>query len=129
MAQQGKEYKPNDQDRIFVEQAIKAGATINKIAECLRMSDDTLRKYYKYEIAVARQNLVNKAVGVIDDSLTDGSLDAAKYVLSRVAGWTEKQSVDHTTNGKDMPPAIDLGKAPPELLEWVVAQNDATDKE
>ena len=106
MAQQGKEYKPNEQDRTFVEQAIKAGATINKIAECLRMSDDTLRKYYKYEIAVARQNLVNKAVGVLDDSLTDGSLDAAKYVLSRVAGWTERQSVDHTTNGKDMPAVV-----------------------
>ena len=106
MAQQGKEYKPNEQDRTFVEQAIKAGATINKIAECLRMSDDTLRKYYKYEIAVGRQNLVNKAVGVLDDSLTDGSLDAAKYVLSRVAGWTERQAVDHTTNGKDMPGAI-----------------------
>ena len=111
MAQQGKEYKPNDQDRTFVEQAIKAGATINKIAECLRMSDDTLRKYYKYEIAVGRQNLVNKAVGVLDDSLTDGSLDAAKYVLSRVAGWTERQAVDHTTNGKDMPQQITIQAA------------------
>ena len=111
MGQQGKEYKPNDRDRQFVERAIMAGATINKIAECLRMSDDTLRKYYKYEIAVARQNLVNKAVGVVDDSLTDGSLDAAKYVLSRVAGWTERQSVDHTTNGKDIPGTIILRAA------------------
>ena len=79
MARQGKTYEPNEQDRLFVEQAIKAGATINKIAECLRMSDDTLRKYYKYEIAVARQNLVNKAVGVLDDSLTDGSLGRLSY--------------------------------------------------
>ena len=117
MARQGKEYKPSEQDRQFVERAIMAGATINKIAECLRMSDDTLRKYYKYEIAVARQNLVNKAVGVVDDSLTDGSLDAAKYVLSRVAGWTERQAVDHTTNGKDMPASgVDLSRLTDEEL-------------
>jgi len=37
----------------------------------------------------ARERLKGDAVRVLMDSLTDGSLDAAKYVLSRVAGWVE----------------------------------------
>jgi phage terminase small subunit len=40
-----------------------------------------------------------------------------------------RTKVDHTTNGKDLPPAIDLSSAPPELLEWIVAQNDAAKSE
>lgn len=43
--------------------------------------------------------------------------------------WRDKREIDHTTNGKDMPGAIDLSKAPPELLEWIVAQADASKPE
>ena len=101
---QGKLYKPSDADRLFVERSVMAGTQINTIAECLNITDDTLRKHFRYEITTARERLKGDAVRVLMDSLTDGSLDAAKYVLSRVAGWTERQAVDHTTNGKDMPP-------------------------
>lgn len=96
---QGKTYKPNDADRGFVDRAVKAGTSINIIADCLNISDDTLRKYYRYEIVTAREVLKGEAVRVLTESLTDNSLDAAKYVLSRIAGWTEKQSLEHT--GKD----------------------------
>jgi DNA-binding transcriptional MerR regulator len=101
---QGKAYKPNDADRLFVERAVKAGTKIETIAECLNLCDDTLRKHYRYEITVARHQLINKAVGVLDDSLTDGSLDAAKYVLGRVAGWSEKGVIDHTSSDGTMTP-------------------------
>lgn len=94
MASQGKLYKPTEADRLFVERAVMAGSLINDIASCLNITDDTLRKHYRYEIATARERLKGDAVRVLMDSLTDGSLDAAKYVLSRVAGWTEKQDHD-----------------------------------
>lgn len=83
-------YAVTEQDRIFVERAVMAGTAINVIAECLNITDDTLRKYYRYEIVTGRERLKGDAIRVLMDSLTDGSLDAAKYVLSRVAGWTEK---------------------------------------
>jgi len=89
----GKAYSPTNEDREFVSRAVKAGATVERIAALLNIHDDTLRKYYRYELAISRQQLVNKAIGVIDNSLTDGSLDAAKYVMARVAGWTEKTDV------------------------------------
>jgi predicted transcriptional regulator len=99
MAQHGKLYVPTDADRLFVERSVMAGTQINEIADCLNITDDTLRKHFRYEITTARARLKGDAVRVLMDSLTDGSLDAAKYVLSRVAGWTEKQAVEHT--GRD----------------------------
>lgn len=95
MAKRGRTYKPTDADRFFVERAVMAGSLINDIADCLQVSDDTLRKHFRYEIMTARERLKADAVRVMMDSLTDGSLDAAKYVLSRVAGWTEKQTHEH----------------------------------
>ena len=94
MATQGKLYKPTDADRLFVERAVMAGTQINTIADCLSITDDTLRKHFRYEITTARERMKGDAVRVLMDSLTDGSLDAAKYVLSRVAGWTEKQTIE-----------------------------------
>lgn len=100
---QGKGYVPSKVDRDFVERAVAAGTAIKTIAECLNISDDTLRKHFKYEILTARERLKGDAVRVLMDSLTDGSLDAAKYVLSRIAGWTEKQSVV-VSGDPDLPP-------------------------
>jgi len=42
----------------------------------------------------------------------------------KLFGLDQPSKVDHTTNGKDLPGAIDLSKAPPELLEWIVTQAD-----
>lgn len=43
----------------------------------------------------------------------------------KLFGLDQPTKIDHTTNGKDIPPAIDLSKAPAELLEWIVEQSDA----
>jgi predicted transcriptional regulator len=99
MAKRGALYRPTDADRLFVERSVMAGTQINEIADCLNITDDTLRKHFRYEITTARARLKGDAVRVLMDSLTDGSLDAAKYVLSRVAGWTEKTATEVT--GKD----------------------------
>lgn len=94
MARQGATYKPTDADRVFVERAVMGGSRIEDIAAALNIHDDTLRKHYRYEIMTARERLKGEAIRVICDSLTDGSLDAAKYVMSRVGGWTEKVPVE-----------------------------------
>jgi predicted transcriptional regulator len=97
MAARGKLYEPTDADRQFVSRCIIAGdMSIESIAECLNITDDTLRKHFRYEIVTARAALKGKAVGVINDALTDGSVDAAKFVLARIAGWSEKQGVEHS---------------------------------
>jgi predicted transcriptional regulator len=110
MAKRGTAYKPSEADRVFVERAVMAGSRINDIANCLNVTDDTLRKHFRYEIMTARERLKGDAVRVVMDSLEDGSLDAAKYVLARVAGWTERQ--DHTSSDGSMSPREIVIKAP-----------------
>ena len=100
----GKLYMPSDTDRIFVERAVMAGTPIEKIAGCLNLHDDTLRKHFRYEIMTGRERLKGDAIRVLVDSLTDNSLDAAKFVLGRVAGWTEKSVVDNTSSDGSMSP-------------------------
>jgi hypothetical protein len=107
VAKRGVSYKPTDPDRQFVARCICAGdMTVNEIAEALNITDDTLRKHYRYEITTARALLKGKAVGVIEDALTDGSLDAAKFVLARQAGWTERQALEHTSPDGSMTPTL-----------------------
>ena len=104
MARRGTSYKPTDADHAFVERAVMAGSRIADIAACLNIHADTLRKHFRYEILTARERLKGEAVRVVMDSLADGSLDAAKYVLARVAGWTEKSQVDHVSSDESMTP-------------------------
>ena len=104
MAQRGALYQPSEQDREFVLRAVMAGTDILKIAESLNLHDDTLRKHFRFEIVTGRERLKNEAVRVLMDSLTDGSLDAAKFVLTRVAGWSESSKVDHTSSDGSMTP-------------------------
>lgn len=104
MAQRGTTYNPTEADHVFVERAIMAGSRVVDIAACLNIHADTLRKHFRYEIMTARERLKGDAVRVVMDSLADGSLDAAKYVLSRVAGWTERAQIDHVSSDESMTP-------------------------
>jgi len=50
-------------------------------------------------------------------------------IIARDLGLADKK--EHTSPDGSMTPqaGIDLSKAPPELLEWIVAQNDAANKQ
>ena len=119
MALQGREYAPTDADRTFVDRAVMAGTKINDIAAALNIHDDTLRKHYRYEIMTARERLKGEAVRVLCDSLADGSLEAAKFVLARQAGWTERQ--EHTIGNPD---GSAIG---PTVIQIVAAKHDNGD--
>ena len=108
MAVQGRRFKPTDEDRVFVERSIMVGTKIGVISKCLNITDETLRKHFKYEITTARERLKNSAVQVMLESLEDGSLDAAKFVLGRAAGWTEKTAVDNTSSDGSMQPVTKI---------------------
>jgi hypothetical protein len=50
-----------------------------------------------------------------------------KMMLSK-HGYSDRIEADHTSSDRSMSPkaGVDLSKAPPELLEWIVAQGDAS---
>jgi hypothetical protein len=106
MAKRGTMYEPSEPDRSFVERAIMAGTRVNDIADALGITDDTLRKHFRFEIMTARERLKGKAVGVLMANLDDNNLDAAKFVLSRVAGWREGTNIDVTSGGEKLPTRV-----------------------
>jgi len=115
MAKRGRTFKPTDADRLYVERCVMAGDKINDIADSMNITDDTLRKHFRYEIKTARARLKCEAVRVLSDSLTDNSLDAAKFVLSRVAGWSENYKHDNISSDGSMTPIfINRTEQPPE---------------
>ena len=131
MAQRGRDYAPTDADRKFVERAVMAGSRIEDIASALNIHDDTLRKHFRFEIMTARERMKGEAVRVLMDSLTDGSLDAAKFVLARTAGWSEKIMQEHA--GRDGGPiraelGIDPRKLSTEALREVLAAMGRADE-
>lgn len=91
----GKRYNPKEEDRQFVVNAIQAGMTHKEICSTLNIHNNTLRKYFKYEICVAKAHLLSGAVQTLRDACDGGSVDAAKYILSRKAKWTESVNVAH----------------------------------
>lgn len=122
MAQRGRVYDPTDADRLFVERSVMAGTTINEIADCLNITDDTLRKHFRYEIITGRARLKGEAVRVLMESLADNSLDAAKFVLSRVAGWTEKAPSEADA---EAPPSLNINISPaPAVADIRVTRTD-----
>jgi hypothetical protein len=76
-----------------------AGLNQELIAETLNISAKTLRKHYRYELTTARNLLIAGATQCLSDALGNGNVDAAKFVLSRQAGWSEK--TEHELTGKD----------------------------
>jgi len=125
MAARGKTFEPTDADRQFVARCVIAGdMSMESIAQCLNITDDTMRKHFRYEIVTARAALKGKAVGVINDALTDGSVDAAKFVLARIAGWNERQ--EHKMTGDAQNPVSILHTTQAAVLAALAKIHDDT---
>lgn len=82
-----------------------AGSKMEDIAAALNITPATMRKHFRYEIMTARERLKTGAVRVLNDALAGNSLDAAKFVLARIAGWNERAQVDHVSSDGSMSPA------------------------
>lgn len=90
------------------------------------------------ELAAKIQMRMLKALNDAIDADHDMALSAIasdplrliKDAMDREYG-TATQRVDNTSSDGSMSPkaGIDLSKAPPDLLEWIVAQSDATKSE
>jgi len=90
MTVKGKPHKVLDANRTFVEGCIMAGIPQAEVAGCLNICVNTLKKHYRYEIVTSLNQLGSKAAKCLEDAINSGSVDAAKYVLSRKFDWREK---------------------------------------
>jgi hypothetical protein len=85
-----RKHRPSPETREIVERAVSLGLTEETINSILGLSDRTLRKYYKNQIANGQQR-ANLAIGrKLYDLCMNGDRSAIFFWLKCRAGWREQ---------------------------------------
>lgn len=98
-----------DEQRAQVE-ALAAYLSQDQIADYFGITRPTFAAMIERdaEISLRYKRGKAKAIGAVAQGLLQkarsGDTTSAIFYLKTQAGWRETQNVDHTTNGKDMPP-------------------------
>lgn len=103
-------HEPTDRDRKVVKAMASYGMAQDIIAETLAISEPTLRKHYRSELALARSEfhtaIANRlalfAAGRVEGALPSDSLRACIFIAKTQLRWRESESVEVT--GKDGKP-------------------------
>lgn len=124
-------HAPTETSRKLVQLHATIGTQQHTIADILGIDDKTLRKHYREELDHAMAQANATIGGALFNKAKGGDTTAMIFWMKTRAGWRERQEVDHTSSDGSMTPkaGVDLSKAPPELLEWIVAQADAAKTE
>ena len=122
------EHEPTDAMRQTVQLHATVGTTQEDIARIIGIDAKTLRKHYRDELDLSRAKANATIGGALFNKAKGGDTAAMIFWMKTQAGWREKQELDLTSSDGSMTPkpSVDLSKAPPELLEWIVQQGDAS---
>jgi hypothetical protein len=87
-------YQPTDENRTTVCDMVACGLSHDVIAKCLKISDETLRKYYQEELDTAK-GLAIKAIGkCLMQKALDGDGPSQMFYLKTQGRWREKDPED-----------------------------------
>lgn len=106
-------HEPNDATRRAVEILATAGLFQYQIAAQMKMDEDTLVKYYEYELNAGWASNMKKATDVIIKRIEeDGeeAMEAAKFFLSRRGKglWSDQKNVEVSGPGGGAIPMINI---------------------
>lgn len=96
-------HEPTPELRQRVCDLVMSGAPVHIICDILDMDDDTLRKYYRKEIATAKAVAIERIGKTVYQQALEGDSKAqALYLKTQGAtqGWVEKQVIE-TNNIED----------------------------
>jgi hypothetical protein len=124
-------HEPTAAQRQLVQLHATIGTQQSVIASILGIDPKTLRLHYREELDHAMAQANATIGGALFNKAKSGDTTAMIFWMKTRAGWKERHEVEHTSPDGSMSPkaGIDLSKAPAEFLEWLVAQNDATDEQ
>ena len=91
---QGKEHKPTESTREQVKRLSALGCPHEDIATRLKISADTLVKYYKDELDEGRIDANAAIAGTLFSQAKKGNTAAAIFWLKTRARWKETQAVE-----------------------------------
>jgi hypothetical protein len=92
---QGKKYEPNEADRQLVQQMAAVGIRHEQIAAVLKLSADTLVKYYDEELKTAKTKANMKIAGTLYNKAMKGDTTCMIFWLKTQAQWNETQHIVH----------------------------------
>lgn len=88
-------HEPTSESRAEVAALVSFGIIHEHIARMLKISADTLVKYYSYELETGLQHAINKVANVLFQKAMDGDMSAAMFYLKTRAKWREKDPDDN----------------------------------
>jgi len=98
-------HKPTEERRKQVEQASGLGLPHDQIAALIGISDETLRKYYKTELAVGKAKAsAQVAKTLFNKAVQQGDTTAMIWWTKAQMRWTETQR--HENSGPDGGPQV-----------------------
>ena len=93
---QGKKHEPTQQDRDTARRLSALGVPHEDIATRLKISSDTLVKYYQEELDEGRIDANSVIAGTLFNQAKKGNTAAAIFWLKTRARWKETQSHEHS---------------------------------
>jgi len=93
---QGKKHEPTQQDRDTARRLSALGVPHEDIALRLKISSDTLVKYYQEELDEGRIDANSTIAGTLFNQAKKGNTAAAIFWLKTRARWKETQSHEHS---------------------------------
>src|SRR5262245_38070456 len=99
-------YKPTAENRHAVQLMTAAGLTQESIARSMKISVDTLARYYGYELDTGRDDAIAQVAGsLFRKAISDDhpqAASAAMFWLKTRAGWRETRGLDVSSGGQKM---------------------------
>jgi hypothetical protein len=93
---QGKKHEPTQQDKDTARRLSALGVPHEDIALRLKISSDTLVKYYQEELDEGRIDANSAIAGTLFNQAKKGNTAAAIFWLKTRARWKETQSHEHS---------------------------------
>jgi hypothetical protein len=93
---QGKKHEPTQQDRDIARRLSALGVPYEDIALRLKISSDTLVKYYQDELDEGRIDANSAIAGTLFQQAKKGNTAAAIFWLKTRAKWKETQVNEHS---------------------------------
>lgn len=94
----GVSHQPTPELRAKVKMFAAMGARHIDIAQVLKISDPTLRKYYGEELATAKTEANAQVAGKLFQNAMNGNVIAQIFWLKAQANWVDRREVNHNHN-------------------------------
>lgn len=113
-------FKPTDDKRLLVKELSGVGIKQEQIASILKISDDTLRKYFKEELELGIADAHANMARAIYKKAINGSEKLMMYYGNCQMGWSEKSKVE-ITGANGGPLNIDINVSSQEAIDRLLA--------